>query len=124
MSFMRELGPGGVPVVTVQQAAELQGDEEGALIIDVREPHEYSQLRAPGARLLPLGQLGGRVDDLPRDRQLLLMCRSGARSQNATQFLVANGFANVANVEGGMLAWHGAGLPTASGEAGPDEGDF
>lgn len=125
MSFFRSLMGGGVPAVTVQQAAEMQGDEGvGALIVDVREPNEYMQVRARGAVLLPLGRLNGRVKDLPRDRELLLMCRTGGRSQNATQFLQAQGFDNVTNVSGGIVAWHAAGLPTTSGEPEPGEGDF
>ncbi|RKY16575.1 MAG: rhodanese-like domain-containing protein, partial [Planctomycetota bacterium] len=66
MSFFRSLMGGGVPAVEVQQAAELQGDDGGALIIDVREPNEYTQIRAKGAVLLPLGRLNNRVRDLPR----------------------------------------------------------
>jgi rhodanese-related sulfurtransferase len=124
MSFLRNLMGGGVPSVDVKQAAELQGEDVGALIIDVREPNEYAQLRAKGAVLLPLGRLNGRVKDLPRDRELLLMCRTGGRSANATQFLAANGFENVTNVSGGIMAWHKAGLPTSSGEPEPGEGDF
>jgi rhodanese-related sulfurtransferase len=125
MSFFRSLMGGGVPAVTVQQAAEMQGSEDvGALIVDVREPNEYTQLRARGAVLLPLGRLNGRVKDLPRDRELLMMCRTGARSQNATQFLQAQGFSNVTNVSGGIVAWHAAGLPTTSGEPEPGEGEY
>lgn len=124
MSFLRSLMGPGVPSVSVQEAAELQGGETGALIIDVREPNEYAQIRARGAVLLPLGRLNGRVRDLPRDREILLMCRTGGRSQNATQFLAANGFENVTNVSGGIVAWHRAGLPTSSGAPEPDEGEF
>jgi rhodanese-related sulfurtransferase len=124
MSFLRNLMGGGVPSVGVKQAAELQGEDVGALIIDVREPNEYAQLRAKGAVLLPLGRLNGRVKDLPRDRELLMMCRTGGRSANASQFLAANGFENVTNVSGGIMAWHKAGLPTSSGEPEPGEGDF
>lgn len=124
MSFLRNLMGGGVPAVDVQQAAELQGDDPGALIIDVREPNEYAELRAKGSVLLPLGQLNSRVKDLPRDRELLMMCRSGGRSANATQFLAANGFENVTNVSGGIIAWHNADLPTTSGEPELGEGDF
>ena len=124
MSFLRKLSGQGVPAVDVKQAAEMQGDDGGALIVDVREPNEYNQLRARGAVLLPLGSLEGRVKDLPRDRELLLMCRTGGRSSNATQFLAANGFENVTNVAGGIVSWHGAGLPTSSGEPEPGEGEF
>jgi rhodanese-related sulfurtransferase len=124
MSFLRSLLGGGVPSVSVQQAAEMQGEDGGALIVDVREPNEYTQLRARGAVLLPLGQLQGRIDDLPRDREILLMCRTGGRSHNATQFLAASGFANVTNVSGGIVAWHQAGLPTSGGDPEPGEGEL
>jgi rhodanese-related sulfurtransferase len=124
MSFLRNIMGGGVPSVSVQEAAELQGGETGALILDVREPNEYTQIRARGAVLLPLGRLNGRVKDLPHDREILVICRTGGRSQNATKFLVANGFENVTNVNGGITAWYQAGLPTTSGEPEPDEGEF
>ena len=124
MSFLRSLMGPGVPSVSVQEAAELQGGETGALILDVREPNEYTQIRAKGAKLLPLGRLNNRVKDLPRDREILLMCRTGGRSQNATQFLAANGFENVTNVKGGIMAWYQAGLPTTNGAPEPDEGEF
>ncbi len=126
MSFLRNMMGGGVPSATVQEAAERQsdGDGDGALIVDVREPNEYAQLRAKGAVLLPLGRLNNRVKDLPRDRELLLMCRTGARSANATKFLQAQGFENVTNVNGGMVAWHNAGLPSSSGQPEAGEGDF
>jgi rhodanese-related sulfurtransferase len=124
MSFLRSLMGPGVPSVSVQEAAEMQGDDGGALIIDVREPNEYLQIRAKGALLLPLGRLNNRVRELPRDRELLLMCRTGARSQNATQFLAANGFENVTNVTGGIVAWYQAGLPTTSGDPEPGEGEL
>ena len=124
MSFLRNMMGGGVPAVDVKQAAEMQDGERNALIIDVREPNEYTQIRAVGAVLVPLGQLSGRIDELPRDRELLMMCRTGGRSQNATQFLQANGFENVTNVSGGIRAWHNAGLPTSSGEPEPGEGEL
>ena len=124
MSFLRSLMGGGVPSVTVQEAAEMSGNDVGALIIDVREPNEYAQIRARGAVLLPLGRLSGRMQDLPRDRELLLMCRTGGRSHNATRYLAANGFENVTNVSGGIVAWYQAGLPTTSGEPEPGEGEF
>ena len=119
MSFLNNLMGGGVPAVDVKQAAEMQSGETDALIIDVREPNEYAQLRAPGAVLIPLGQLNGRVADLPRDRQLLMVCRTGGRSQNATKFLQSQGFENVSNVNGGMVAWKNADLPTESGQPEP-----
>ena len=61
MSFLRNLMGPGVPSVDVKQAAEMQGDDGGALIIDVREANEYAQVRAKGAVHLPRGRLNNRV---------------------------------------------------------------
>jgi rhodanese-related sulfurtransferase len=118
---------GGVGAVTVTQAAELQaGDGAGsaALLVDVREVGEFAALRAPGAVLVPLSSFAARISDLPRDRQLLMICRSGVRSRNAGSLLVQHGFSDVANVEGGMIAWQQAGLPTRSGPPEPGEGEL
>ena len=113
---------GRIEIVSAQQAAELQGDGGGALIVDIREPREFEALRAPNAVLLPLAEFVARHADLPQDRQLLLMCRSGSRSLRATMFLMQQGFGNVANVDGGMIAWKNAGLPVHSGPLSPGEG--
>ena len=116
--------PGGVAVLSAQDAAALQGDGTAALIVDVRERREFEQIRADGAALVPLGEFVERFDSLPRGRQLLMICRSGARSMRAATFLAQQGFTEVANVEGGMIAWHGAGLPVRSGPLDPGEGDL
>jgi rhodanese-related sulfurtransferase len=115
---------GGVAIVSAQQAAQLQAEEASALIVDVREPREYESLRAPGAVSVPLAEFVARHADLPRDRQLLLVCRSGSRSLRATMFLMQQGFSNVANVDGGMIAWKNAGLPVLSGPTQPGEGEL
>ena len=82
----------------------------GALLIDVREPDEWREGHAPDARHIPLGHLGGYLDELPQDRDLLLICRSGARSDYAMRALRQSGFPRAINVAGGMLDWVGAGL--------------
>jgi glyoxylase-like metal-dependent hydrolase (beta-lactamase superfamily II)/rhodanese-related sulfurtransferase len=80
-------------------------------VIDVREPDEYvgplGHIR--GAKLIPLGQLGRRLGELPKDRPLVMVCRSGARSAQATVALQRAGFPKVANLSGGMLRWRGEG---------------
>jgi rhodanese-related sulfurtransferase len=125
MSFVRNMFGGGVAAVTVQEAAELQGDgDDGALIVDVREPNEYTQARVEGAVLLPLGQLNNRFSDLPKDRKLLMMCRTGSRSQNATRFLNQQGYENATNISGGIVAWYNADLPTKTGALDPGEGEL
>ncbi|MBI3746141.1 MAG: rhodanese-like domain-containing protein [Chloroflexi bacterium] len=96
----------------------------GPLLVDVREPSEFAEFRAEGAVLFPLSTFMLRHQSLPRDRELLLICRTGARSGQATAFLLANGWTSVANVEGGTLAWVRAGLPARHGEPSDGEGDF
>jgi sulfur dioxygenase len=82
-------------------------------IVDVREPDEFngSLGHVPGARLLPLGSLVARAKELPKDRPIVVVCRSGARSAQATLLLGKAGFDEVANLAGGMLRWRTQGLP-------------
>lgn len=116
--------PGAVPAVSVQEADERRHSEREALLVDVREVNEYVELRADDSVLVPVSQFMARFEELPRDRPLLMICRSGARSGRATAFLLQQGFREVSNVEGGMIAWKNAGLPTRSGPLDPGEGDL
>lgn len=92
-------------------ASSLTGDD---LLIDVREPGEFSQAHVPGARLLPLGQVSAALDELPRDRRVYVVCASGNRSRVAVDLLSANGV-DAVNVAGGTTGWIRAGHPTESG---------
>ena len=76
-------------------------------IIDVREPYEFSEGHIPGAELIPLGQISGAITKLSKDDSIVVVCRSGARSLRASQFLSSQGFKNVINMQGGMLSWRG-----------------
>jgi rhodanese-related sulfurtransferase len=98
-------------VVDVREASRRQA--AGALLIDVREPAEWQQGHAPGATLIPLGTLPSRLAEVPRDRDVLLICRSGNRSGSAQRQLQQLGYQRVVNVAGGMTAWSSAGLPVA-----------
>jgi rhodanese-related sulfurtransferase len=92
--------------ITVEDLKKrLEGGEELNLI-DVREEHEYEADNL-GAYLIPLGDLPGRLSELDglKDQEVLIHCRSGARSDKAKHFLIANGFQNVRNVLGGILAY-------------------
>jgi len=109
------------------EAAEASGADVGAatpLLIDVREPNEFAAVRAEGAILVPLSTFMLRYRELPRDRPLLMICRSGERSGQATAFLIANGWTDVVNLAGGMLAWERAALPVHRGALAPGEGDL
>lgn len=79
-----------------------------ATVVDVREPAEFAEAHVPGARLIPMGELAWRLDELDRTRPVHLVCRSGHRSAVMCRLLDANGFAAV-NVAGGTLAWVQAG---------------
>src|SRR5262245_25643934 len=87
------------------------------LVLDVRELVEWTgELgRIPGARHLPLGGLRARLDELPRDRPIIAVCRSGGRSAEASLILEQAGLARAANMSGGMIRWHALGLPTETG---------
>jgi adenylyltransferase/sulfurtransferase len=74
-------------------------------LIDVREPYEYQIARIPGAKLIPLGDLPKRFDELDPDADIVAHCKSGARSQKAVDLLKQSGFHNVRNMTGGILAW-------------------
>jgi rhodanese-related sulfurtransferase len=82
-------------------------------IVDVRERDEFEgQLgRIHGATLIPLGELPRRLDEIPKDRPVVAVCRSGARSAQASVLLTKAGFTDVANLAGGMLRWRAEGNP-------------
>ncbi len=88
-------------------------------IVDVREPEEFTGPlgRIPGAILVPLAQLPGRVGELERDRPIVAVCRAGGRSAQATQVLQKAGFTEVANLAGGMLRWRAEGHEVEGGSA-------
>lgn len=89
----------------------IDGLPDGARPIDVREPDEWAAGRAPTAIHLPMGEITGRLAELPDDEDpLYVICRSGGRSARVTEFLVAQGYPAV-NVDGGMQAWSRAGRP-------------
>jgi rhodanese-related sulfurtransferase len=85
----------------------------GVFLLDVREDDEWTAGHAPDAVHVRLGELGARVDELPRDREVYVICRSGARSAYATQGLTASGL-NAINVADGMTGWAVAGRPMIS----------
>ena len=96
-------------VVDVHEASRRQA--AGAVLIDVRQPEEWQLGHAPNARLIPLGSLSNRAAEVPRNQDVLLICRSGNRSGTAQRQLQQLGYDRVFNVTGGMNAWTSAGLP-------------
>ena len=92
--------------ITVQELKQKIDNKEDFVLIDVREQHEYDAFNI-GAQLIPLGQIANQLPELEefKNKEVILHCRSGARSGRAQQFLMAKGFTDVWNVTGGVLAW-------------------
>jgi len=99
------------PLVTVSVQDMATGLAEGALVLDVREPFEYADAHVEGTVLVPLATVAARAGEFPKDEPVFVFCRSGNRSLVAAQALVDAGFVDVRNVDGGIIAWHAAGLP-------------
>jgi rhodanese-related sulfurtransferase len=85
--------------------------EQGAVLIDVRRQEEHDETHIEQAILIPLDQVPDRLDEVPTDGEVFVICRSGGRSAAACEFLAAQGISAV-NVTGGMIAWTGSGRPT------------
>lgn len=100
-----------MPDYSVAEAHRLWS--EGALaIIDVREQAEHDETRVAGIPLIPMSALLSRIDEIPAELPLAVLCRSGARSGQVAEYLTAAGdHGEVANIEGGIIAWAVEGLP-------------
>jgi rhodanese-related sulfurtransferase len=99
----------------VSTADALALREAGAYILDVREPSEWAAGHIPDATLIPLGELVSRVNEVPRDRQVVVVCRSGNRSAQGREVLLGAGYPAVTSMAGGMNDWAAAGYPTTTG---------
>jgi rhodanese-related sulfurtransferase len=106
-----------VPTVTPVEADPVMAG--GGVLLDVREPEEWEAGHAPGALWIPMSQINQRLDEVPRDRRIVTICRSGARSARVTQALVQQGY-DAMNLAGGMQAWaaEGRAVVTDSGAEG------
>ena len=96
---------GRVPEVTVEELKQMQDRGQMPALLDVREAHEYALSDLPGAIKIPLGALPRSLDRIPKDRDLVVYCRTGGRSGNAVQFLRQSGYDKAVNLAGGVNAW-------------------
>lgn len=96
--------------VDVQTVFDIQGADD-VYVLDVREQYEYDEKHIPNVTLLPMSEIQNRLDEIPTDKEVIITCRSGNRSGQVTDFLEQNGFDNVHNMQGGIVAWEEAGFP-------------
>ena len=95
--------------ISVSEAYELY--QNGAFVLDVRTVEEWNEFHAPDSTLIPLDQLASRLSEVPRDRQIVVVCRSGNRSQEGRDILLNAGFGQVTSMTGGLNDWRANGLP-------------
>lgn len=100
--------------ISVDEAHSLYGQED-VFFLDVRQPEEWNEYHAPNSTLIPLGELASRVSELPKDKTIVVVCRSGNRSQEGRDILLNAGFKSVTSMAGGLKTWRSQGFPTVSG---------
>jgi adenylyltransferase/sulfurtransferase len=94
----------GIPQISVKELKARRDAGEDFFLLDVREPYEY-QIAQIGGTLIPQGEVPNRLAEIPRDREIIVQCRSGARSQRIAEVLKQAGYNSVVNLAGGILAW-------------------
>jgi rhodanese-related sulfurtransferase len=109
-------GSGNVPVsnalastISVSDAYTMY--QNGAFVLDVRTQEEWNEFHAPNTTLIPLDQLASRLNEVPRDREIVVVCRSGNRSQQGRDILLNAGFEQVTSMTGGLNEWRASGYP-------------
>ena len=100
--------------VDVEKAAAMR--DAGAFMLDVRQPDEWAAGHIPDATLIPLGELADRVAEVPTGREIVVVCRSGNRSQQGRDILLNAGYGTVTSMIGGMNDWTAAGEPVQTGQ--------
>jgi adenylyltransferase/sulfurtransferase len=94
----------GIPQITVTELKRRIDAGEDLFILDVREPFEY-QIANIGGKLIPQNEVPQRLGEIDRDREIIVHCKGGVRSQRIAEFLKQSGYSEVVNVAGGILAW-------------------
>jgi rhodanese-related sulfurtransferase len=85
--------------------------QNGAFFVDVRTQQEWDDFHAPNTTLIPLDQLAARLAEIPRDKEIVVVCRSGNRSQQGRDILLNAGFRQVTSMQGGLNEWRASGYP-------------
>jgi rhodanese-related sulfurtransferase len=100
--------------ISIEEAVKFR--DEGAFILDVREPDEWVNFHIPGSTLIPLGELPDRLSEVPTGQKIVVVCNSGNRSKPGRDILLDAGFPEVTSMDGGVSGWKTQGLPIVTGE--------
>lgn len=103
LNFIKQMTGAGVENISPDEAKALLRDSN-TIFVDVREPFEYKNGHIAKAKNIPLGQINGRLSEINKDKQVVVVCASGARSQRAAGILISAGY-TVKNMAGGMSRW-------------------
>ena len=110
-SFLAACGPRPATITAEALHARLQSSDRKPLVVDVREPHEFRQGHIDGATLAPLRDVVDALEGTDKNREIVLVCRSGNRSGKAQKLLAERGYMQLRNMEGGMVDWEKRGFP-------------
>jgi len=116
MNLLSSLFGPPLPALNANELNETLKNGKRPLVIDVRQPEEYRSGHIAGSKLIPLGDLSKRIQELPKDREIVCVCASGSRSQSATRLLVGAGY-DAFDMKGGMFMWQRTQLPIKKGNA-------
>ncbi|MEK3731036.1 MULTISPECIES: rhodanese-like domain-containing protein [Paenibacillus] len=94
-----------IPQIETSELRERLQNGENIYMIDVREDEEVAAGMISGAKHIPMGEIPARLNEIPKDQEVIFICRSGGRSQHVCEYLSHQGHANVVNMKGGMLQW-------------------
>ena len=108
-----ETGISEIIQISAEEVYVIITDEKDFLILDVRTIEEYSEGHIEGSKLIPVSELGSRLNELPQDKPIIVYCRSGNRSNTAANILIENGFKKIYDMGGGILEWKKNSFPLA-----------
>ena len=114
MNLLSSLFGPPLPSLNALELSEKLKNAKRPLVLDVRQPEEYRTGHIIGAKLIPLGELGQRLKELPKDKEIVCVCASGSRSRSATKLLIREGY-NAFDMSGGMMTWARAKLTMKTG---------
>jgi len=105
--------PKGYSIISVPDAYQLvKAADKNTMFLDVRTPGEYQSGHVPHAKLIPVQTLANRLNEVPKDKKVIVYCESGVRAGRAAELLVSQGYTNVLSMKASMRGWRSAGLPT------------